>query len=1022
MHRMRYAREGVLKYNIMEGEPMKKHISKKERYEKLVAACEPFREAKRETIHTLAGIGRKHKLLRYPILVALLVFIFIYNVILYGCIQLKLREKFARGVALVMTVTLVFTGVNLTVFATTGKADDGANPKGVITAFRSLDETVAEQSLTVEAKENEINFPDTLIVTLETERDEELRADTASEGDAVPEAGAEPAADAVSHTAEDDKTEVLVNVKWQLDIAASTSEFFDSSKEGSRYVYVPVISDKYTLADSVSLPEITVTVKSSSDDVSLPDIDSYEVSEEALVKQEADTFTITYKTNADVEIGTITYTVGGNNSFPDTRAGYPKEFGSFVQRLPVKLAYCDGYYEDKEFTKPVVDFPDGKPGESYTIYAHIDNFMSVLSMYNNAENVSYAKKNGTINGDIDMGVSISNGRLQWMKTTFEKKASNGDWVEVSDPLYYTNDYGITSPGYIYFRSVSDSGTYRLKNVCYTAEDITDGTTLYYDYMDNVPKDEFTVNITPVELSITGVTAHKNCSDTTNKVQLSGGTLNGILYNDNVSFTLGDGILADGTAGSGKIVKTNIVLTGKDAGNYTLEQPEGIIVTYKHTGGTATCTEQATCEGCGAKYGSIQHEMTLQAKVEPTCTQNGKQAYYTCENCNRHFEDEKGEKEIPNLDGYGNIEAAGHSWSVPKWEWSGSGKDYTAKATFECQRNGCTQSETKQAEVISETTPASCTEAGETVYTASVVFEGKSLADSQRIQIAASHTISHVNAKAPTATEAGNIEYWHCIVCGRYFGNEDLTTEIRKEDTVLEATGTGPASGTVTQEVRQGANVPKTVISTPAAELEDMLLTETEKQQVQSGVNIRIVLEVNDAGSTVSTSDKNGIQQALNGLTVGQYLNIDLYKLVGENLTDITETPKKIRIVIAVPDSLKNTGDITRTFSVIRMHDGKAELLTDLDNNADTITIETDRFFTYAVVYKDVEPSDNPNNPPKPEEQNKPTKPSDLNSPQTGDTSNLALCFILLGVIGAYYLVTIIVSILSRKKKEEDMLP
>ncbi len=268
MHRMRYAREGVLKYNIMEGEPMKKHISKKERYEKLVAACEPFREAKRETIHTLAGIGRKHKLLRYPILVALLVFIFIYNVILYGCIQLKLREKFARGVALVMTVTLVFTGVNLTVFATTGKADDGANPKGVITAFRSLDETVAEQSLTVGAKENEINFPDTLIVTLEKERDEELRVDTASGEDAVPEAGSEPAENPVSDAGT--AMETSIDVKWQLDIAASTSEIFDSSKEGSRYVYVPVISDKYTLAEGVSLPEITVTVESSSEDVSLP--------------------------------------------------------------------------------------------------------------------------------------------------------------------------------------------------------------------------------------------------------------------------------------------------------------------------------------------------------------------------------------------------------------------------------------------------------------------------------------------------------------------------------------------------------------------------------------------------------------------------------------------------------------------------------------------------------------------------------------------------------------------------------
>ncbi len=264
---MRYACKFVLKYNIMEGELMKKNNSKKERYEKLVAACEPFREAKRETIHTLAGIGRKHKLLRYPILAALVVFIFIYNVILYGCIQLKLREKFARGVALVMTITLVFTGVNLTVFATTEKADDGANPKGVITAFRSLDETVAEQSLTVGAKENEINFPDTMIVTLETERDEELRVDTASGEDAVPEAGSEPAENPVSDVGT--AMETSIDVKWKLDIAASTSEIFDSSKEGSRYVYVPVISDKYTLAEGISLPEITVTVKSR-EDVSLP--------------------------------------------------------------------------------------------------------------------------------------------------------------------------------------------------------------------------------------------------------------------------------------------------------------------------------------------------------------------------------------------------------------------------------------------------------------------------------------------------------------------------------------------------------------------------------------------------------------------------------------------------------------------------------------------------------------------------------------------------------------------------------
>ena len=133
----------------------------------------------------------------------------------------------------------------------------------------------------------------------------------------------------------------------------------------------------------------------------------------------------------------------------------------------------------------------------------------------------------------------------------------------------------------------------------------------------------------------------------------------------------------------------------------------------------------------------------------------------------------------------------------------------------------------------------------------------------------------------------------------------------------------------------------------------MLLTDEEKQQVQNGTNIRIVLEVQDAGNTVSSSDKEAVAQALNGYTVGQYLNIDLYKLAGTDRTDIHETAKKIKIVIAVPEALRNADSSkTRTFAVVRVHDGRAELLADLDGSADTITIETDRFSTYAIVYQD----------------------------------------------------------------------
>lgn len=176
----------------------------------------------------------------------------------------------------------------------------------------------------------------------------------------------------------------------------------------------------------------------------------------------------------------------------------------------------------------------------------------------------------------------------------------------------------------------------------------------------------------------------------------------------------------------------------------------------------------------------------------------------------------------------------------------------------------------------------------------------------------------------------------------------------RETRTIPTAGTEPESGIVTLVVKPIDNAPITSISSPTEEVKDMLLTDEEKQQVQNGTDIRIVLEVRDAGNTVSSSEQAAVQQDLNEFVVGQYLNINLYKLAGTERTNITKTVKKIRIVITVPEALRNTDENkTRTFAVSRVHDGSAELLNDMDENTDTITIETDRFSTYAIVYKDI---------------------------------------------------------------------
>ena len=83
---------------------------------------------------------------------------------------------------------------------------------------------------------------------------------------------------------------------------------------------------------------------------------------------------------------------------------------------------------------------------------------------------------------------------------------------------------------------------------------------------------------------------------------------------------------------------------------------------------ATCTTDGSksqrCERCDTK-GNITiipatgHTMQKTDKVEAACTTPGKEAYYTCGTCGKHFEDEAGTVEIANLDEYGNIPATGH---------------------------------------------------------------------------------------------------------------------------------------------------------------------------------------------------------------------------------------------------------------------------------------------------------------------------------------------------------------------------
>lgn len=77
-----------------------------------------------------------------------------------------------------------------------------------------------------------------------------------------------------------------------------------------------------------------------------------------------------------------------------------------------------------------------------------------------------------------------------------------------------------------------------------------------------------------------------------------------------------------------------------------------------------------------------------------------------------------------------------------------------------------------------------------------------------------HDVKHVEAKAATAEADGNIEYWYCEGCDKYFSDAAATKEIQKADTVVKYvapsngnTGSGSNAPTTGGETENNATVP-----------------------------------------------------------------------------------------------------------------------------------------------------------------------------------------------------------------------
>lgn len=206
---------------------------------------------------------------------------------------------------------------------------------------------------------------------------------------------------------------------------------------------------------------------------------------------------------------------------------------------------------------------------------------------------------------------------------------------------------------------------------------------------------------------------------------------------------------------------------------------------EHSGGTATCTQRATCTVCGAEYGDVLgHDFTTSwthddnmhwkqcsrcdAKDDvsphtwdngtittaPTCTKAGEETY-SCTKC--------GATKIEP------IPATGHSWK----------SDWTSDATHhwhECVNGSCdvTDNAGKNGYAEHSGGKATCTQNA----VCEICKASYGSLDPNN------HTdLKHIDAKAATAAEEGNIAYWYCDGCKKYFSDAAATKEITKAATV-----------------------------------------------------------------------------------------------------------------------------------------------------------------------------------------------------------------------------------------------
>ncbi len=155
------------------------------------------------------------------------------------------------------------------------------------------------------------------------------------------------------------------------------------------------------------------------------------------------------------------------------------------------------------------------------------------------------------------------------------------------------------------------------------------------------------------------------------------------------------------------------------------------------------------------FDKISHNLTLVLAVSATCTQEGHSAYYECGECHKYFNDSEGTDEIVNKDSV-NVAITAHTL------------DHIVAVEPSCTTNGNVE-----------------------YYECTVCHDyfrdsngSAKIEDKDSVIVLARHDLTNIPYVAPDCTTAGNIEYYECGVCHKYFSDNQGANEIADKASVI----------------------------------------------------------------------------------------------------------------------------------------------------------------------------------------------------------------------------------------------